>query len=71
MYYIIVTRYKEVFKIADNSRADYMKKRRENKKTFSVLIEKNLVENLEKKLKQQNKSKKTWLIEKISEELNK
>ncbi len=48
-----------------------MKKRRENKKTFSVLIEKNLVENLEKKLKQQNKSKKTWLIEKISEELNK
>lgn len=48
-----------------------MKKRRENKKTFSVLIEKDLVENLEKKLEKQNKSKKTWLTEKISEELNK
>ncbi|MDE5946524.1 MAG: hypothetical protein K2G63_04360 [Oscillospiraceae bacterium] len=53
------------------SRADYMKSRREGKKTFSVLVNKDKVENLEKKLKPQGKTKASWLEEKIDEELKK
>lgn len=61
-----------MFKIAaSNTRADYMKKRRVDKKTFSVLIEKDLLERFENKLKEEHKSKTTWLNEKISEELKK
>lgn len=48
-----------------------MKSRREGKKNFSVLIDKNKAENLEKKLKSQSKTKAAWLEEKIDEELKK
>ena len=61
----------EVRTIAEKSRADYMKKRREGRKTFSALIDKEKAENLEKKLKEENKSKTSWLEEKIDEELKK
>lgn len=62
----------EVRTIADiNSRADYMRKRREGKKTFSALIDRDKAEGLEKKLKEENKSKTSWLEEKIDEELKK
>lgn len=48
-----------------------MKSRREGKKNFSVLVDKEKVENLEQKLKSENKTKAAWLEEKIDEELKK
>lgn len=72
-----VTRYnicnviqKEV-RIIAKSRADYMKSRREGKKNFSVLVDKEKMEDLEQKLKSENKTKVAWLEEKIDEELKK
>lgn len=47
-----------------------MKSRREDKKTFSVLIDRASMERLEDKLKQENRSKKEWLEEKINEEIS-
>lgn len=49
----------------------YMKSRREGKKNFSVLIDKQKASDIDKKLKQDNKTKSMWLEEKIDEELNK
>ena len=49
--------------MAEKSRADYFKKRRESRKAFNVL--------LEKKLDRINKTKSEWLNEKIDEELKK
>lgn len=46
-----------------------MKKMRCNKKTFSVLIDKELLEKLENKLKLKNLTKKDWLELKIEEEI--
>ena len=46
-----------------------MKKRREGKKTFSALIDAQKVDNLEEKLKKENRTKTSWLTEKIDEEL--
>ena len=59
----------EVIKIAGKSRADYMKKRREGKKTFSALIDEKKAERLERKLHAENRSKTSWLEEKIDEEI--
>lgn len=59
----------EVRTIAEKSRADYMKKRREGKKTFSALIDREKAEGLEKKLRDENRSKTSWLEEKIDEEI--
>jgi predicted HicB family RNase H-like nuclease len=53
------------------SRADYFKQRRETRKNFSVLISKERMEMLEKRLAQQGKSKTQWVKEKIDEELSK
>ena len=50
---------------------EYMKNRRKNKKTFSVLIEHEKMERFEQKLKIKNKTKSQWLNEKIDEELKK
>lgn len=58
-------------KEATKSRADYMKDRRKTRKSFNVLIDRELAEKLEKKLLEQNKTKAEWLNEKISEELDK
>ena len=68
---ISVTWYRNEVKIIPKSRADYMKSRREGKKNFSVLINKQKVERLEQKLKSENKTKSAWLEEKIDEELKK
>ncbi len=48
-----------------------MRSRREGRKTFSVLLDKGKMEELEKKLQSQNKTKASWLEEKIAEELQK
>lgn len=57
--------------IISKSRAEYLRKRREDKKTFSVLIDKERVEKLEQKLQQDNKTKKQWLEEKIDNDVKK
>ena len=54
--------------IAGKSRADYFKKRREDKKQFSVLLDKQRAEALENRLLEINKTKVSWLNEKIGEE---
>lgn len=46
-----------------------MKKRREGKKNFSALIDADKVDAMEKKLKEDNKTKTSWLEEKIDEEI--
>ena len=55
----------------NKSRADYFKDRRKKLKTFSVNIDKELAEKLEIKLRELEKTKTSWLIEKIEEEINK
>lgn len=57
--------------IADSSRADYFRQRRQNRKSFNVLLEKEKAERFEKKLNQLKKTKAEWLNEKIDEELKK
>ena len=71
-WYSFVTRYsKGVKKIADKSRAEYFKKRRESQKTFSVVLERGKLEKFESKLQEQKRTKTEWLNEKIDEELGK
>lgn len=48
-----------------------MKSRRVNQKNFSVMLPKERADALESKLKEQGKTKKAWLDEKIDEELGK
>ena len=57
--------------VASASRAYYFKERRKKKdtKAFYVEVERDKIEKLEKKLAQENQTKKEWLIEKINEEL--
>lgn len=57
--------------IAENSRANYFKERREKFKAFHVEVEKEKMEAFEQKLSIKKQSKKEWLDEKISEELKK
>lgn len=64
-----VTRDKEVITIAPKSRADYMKKRRENTKNFSVEIEKEKFDKLEEKLSEKGITKKEWFNTKVDEEI--
>lgn len=61
----------EVRIIAEKSRADYMKARREKQKTFSVAVDKEKMVKFEQKLSEQKKTKAEWLDEKIDEELKK
>ena len=55
--------------MAEKSRADYFKKRRESRKAFNVLLDKTKLDEFEKKLDRINKTKSEWLNEKIDEEL--
>ena len=55
--------------MAEKSRADYFKKRRESRKSFSVLLDREKAERFENKLESINKTKSQWLNEKIDEEL--
>lgn len=57
--------------IADNSRADYFRQRRESRKSFNVLLEREKAEKFEERLEELNKTKAEWLNEKIDEELKK
>lgn len=57
--------------MSPESRAEYFRERRKAKKQFSVLFDRNKVEALEEKLKQQNKTKVDWFAEKLEEELRK
>ncbi|WP_237774962.1 hypothetical protein [Clostridioides difficile] len=43
--------------ITDSSRADYFKQRRQNKKTFSVLLDREKVEKIEEHLKSRTRLK--------------
>lgn len=55
--------------MAQESRAEYFRERRKMKKQFSISRE--LVENLEAKLREQGKTKVQWFEEKANEELRK
>lgn len=57
--------------MTSKSRASYFRKRRENKKTFGALIDKDKIESLEIILQERNQSKKDWLESKINEEISK
>lgn len=61
---------REVFIIADKSRAEYFKERRKSQKTFSVVMEREKMERFEEKLKKKNQTKTEWLNTKIDEELS-
>lgn len=61
----------EVRTIAEHSRADYFKERREKYKAFHVEVEREKMEAFENKLHIKKQTKKEWLDEKISEELKK
>nr|DAY50530.1 MAG TPA: hypothetical protein [Caudoviricetes sp.] len=71
-YNITVSRYREeVLKIENKSRADYFRERRKNRKAFNVLLPKDKYDFIDKKLKEKNKTKTEWLLEKIEEEIKK
>lgn len=53
------------------SRAEYFKERRETRKTFSVVLDKDFLDLFEKKLSEQGITKTEWLKSKISEYLSK
>lgn len=53
------------------SRADYFRERRKKLKDFGVLVDRQKLETFEEKLKAEDKTKTTWLNEKIDEELKK
>lgn len=54
----------------DKSRADYFKERRKTIRQFSVSVPREKLDALDKKLKEQDKTKTTWLNEKIDEEIS-
>lgn len=54
--------------MTQKSRAEYFRERRKDRKDFSVLIPKEKYDKIDKKLKEQNKTKTQWLIEKIDNE---
>lgn len=58
-------------RLITKSRADYMKKRREGKKSFSVLIDVKRAMAIETKLNEEGKTKTAWLEEKIDEDTKK
>ena len=57
--------------MADKSRAEYYRKRRETIGQFSVSVSREKREAVAKKLDAENKTKTKWLNEKIDEELSK
>ena len=55
--------------MANKSRAEYYRKRRETIGQFSVPLSREKLNALTEKLKEQNKTKTQWLNEKVDEEL--
>lgn len=64
-----VTRNKEVIIIAPESRADYMKERRKKTRNFSVELDREKFDKLEKKLSEKGVTKKQWFNDKVDEEI--
>lgn len=56
--------------MAAKSRADYFRKRRKTIKQFSANLDKEVIEALDKKLKDKGMTRTDWLKEKIKEELS-
>lgn len=52
------------------SRAAYFKERRKTRKHFGALLDRDLVESMEKKLEEDNVTKANWLRSKIYEYLS-
>lgn len=71
MIYLYQATRKGVVTVAEKSRADYFKERRKTSKAFYVEIEKEKMENFERKLADKKITKKEWLNEKIDKELRK
>ena len=67
---VLATR-KEALCVADKSRAEYYRKRRETRKQFMVLMDKEKLEHFDQKLKDMGKSRADWLRVKVDEELGK
>lgn len=57
--------------MANKSRAEYFRERRKTMKQFNVMLPKEKVEALEKRIKSQGKTKVQWFEEKVDEELGK
>lgn len=55
--------------IAPESRADYMKERRKKTRNFSVELDREKFDKLEKKLSEKGVIKKQWFNEKVDEEI--
>jgi metal-responsive CopG/Arc/MetJ family transcriptional regulator len=55
--------------VAEKSRAEYYRKRRETRKQFMVLLDKELLERLDRKIRANGMSRAEWLRKKIAEEL--
>jgi len=55
--------------IAPESRADYMKERRKKTRNFSVELDREKFDKLEKKLSEKGVTKKQWFNEKVDEEI--
>jgi len=55
--------------IAHESRADYMKERRKTTRNFSVELDREKFDELEKKLSEKGITKKKWFNEKVDEEI--
>lgn len=56
--------------VAAKSRADYFRERRKTIKQFSANLDKEVIEALDKKLKDKGMTRTDWLKEKIKEELS-
>lgn len=56
--------------VAKNSRAEYFKERRKTIGQFSVSVDREKLDALDKKLKEKGKTKTAWLNEKIDEEIS-
>lgn len=57
--------------MAEKSRAEYFRKRREKKKQLVVMIDKEKFEIFDEKLKSQGETKSAWVNAKIDEEISK
>ena len=51
------------------TRAEYFRKRRENRRTFSVLLDPETAERLDRILSQRGETRVSWLRRKIAEEI--
>ena len=57
--------------MANKSRAEYFRKRRETLKMFALRIQRDTLDELDATMAAQGKTRSDWLREKISEELSK